>query len=181
MSAPIPPPPPTGSGSCWKWGGIACLGIGCVGVVVIGILTAIVFSRPEFKKVWRTTQEAGQAVQRMQQVGKAIDKYTHDKGKYPNALTDLAPAYISADQLSPSNDPEAEQFVYHRPPADAPDDFVMLIYDMKNPIAPNQAPAIRYFITRKGKLGTLNAVSDPEPDRRAPGATAEESKTSGTR
>jgi hypothetical protein len=155
-----PPGPPRGGGSCWKWGGITCLGLGCIGVILVGIGLAILVQKPEFKRVLRSGQQAGEAMSRLQETSKAISKYVHDKGKYPAKLSDLTPAYIAAKRISPDDQPGSKPFEYHQPPSGAPDDFAMLAYEMPNPILPDQAPTIRYIVTKSGKLEQISSVSD---------------------
>jgi len=139
------PPPPRGDGSCWKWGAIACLGMGCIGVGILGALLAYGGTRPGFKRILSTTQQAGREVERMQSVGRAIQKYALDKGKYPGKLSDLVPNYVSQDLLRSSTDLDGKRLVYTRPPADAPDSFHVLEVSVPNPVSPIQAPPIRYF------------------------------------
>ncbi|NLI00239.1 MAG: hypothetical protein GX446_12205, partial [Chthonomonadales bacterium] len=122
-----PPPPRSGNGSCWKWGGIACVGCGCVGVLAIAALLAFTFSRPEvreqFSRVMSTAQEASVTVQRMQAVGEAIGKFVEDNGRYPERLVDITPRYIEAGMLKATDRPDAKPIVYHKPPDNAPPTF----------------------------------------------------------
>lgn len=157
--APPPPGPARGGGSCWKWGGIACLGLGCVGVIAVVVGLALLFQRPEVRRAFRSTRQAGMAVVRLQETSKAIGKYAHDKGKYPAALADITPSYISADRIRPDDEPGTKPFEYHQPPRGAPDDFGMLVYEMPNPIMPGQAPGVRYVLTKGGDLQTISSVS----------------------
>jgi len=167
----VPPPPARGGGSCWKWGGIACLGCGCAGIIGVAILLAVTASRPEVRKaysrIWSTAQEAGETVQRMQQVGEAINKYAQDNGRYPGRLSDLTPRYVAAEMLKATADPGAKSFVYHKPPANAPGSFRLLEIEIPNPVMPTQAPPIRYYWTKAGKLETPNAFQ-VEAERQQP-------------
>ncbi len=160
MSEGIPPLAPRSSGGCWKWGGIACLGLGCFGIIAVGVLVAIFASRPEFKNVVKHTTQAGLAVQRLQTLGQALRKYAHDHGQYPDELADLVPKYAKAEELRISPEPDSPVFHYQKPPADASNDFQLLTYDMKNPVMPDRAPGIRYFLTKGGDLGTINIIKE---------------------
>ncbi len=184
MSAPemYPPSPPTrqGSGSCWKWGGIACAGCGCVVVLAFVAFLAVVASRPDVRKAYSrimtTAQEAEQAIKRMQKLGEAIGKFAEDNGRYPDKLADLAPRYVAAEMLRVSDSPEAKQFTYHKPPPDAEGSFRMLEVDIPNPVMPTQAPPIRYYWTKAGKLETPSAFqieTEPSPHQRERGSASE--------
>ncbi len=157
MSAAYDQPPRSG-GACWKWGGIACAGCGCILVILAAIGVVIVLNRPEMRRMLRTTREASQAVVRMQQVGKAIGKYVQDHGDYPEKLTDLAPTYVALEKLRPSDDPTTLAFEYHKPPANAPADFVMLVYEVRYPVPHAPTPTIRYYLTKAGQLGTTTSM-----------------------
>ncbi len=177
MSAPEmnPPPPPErrDGGSCWKWGGIACAGCGCVAVLAIVVLIVVLASRSDvrnaYSRIVSTAQEAGEVVQRMQQVGEALDKFVQDHGRYPNKLAELAPRYVAAEMLRVSNKPGAKEFVYHKPPPNAPETFGVLEVAIPNPVMPTQAPPIQYVWTKAGKLHTPSAFQiEPEPSAPSP-------------
>jgi len=125
-------------------------------------MASFVVSRPEFKKVMATAREATAAVVQMQKIGEALGKYAHDKGVYPDRLEDLVPAYLSRDELRPRAGGVEGSFEYRKPPADAPDSFVVLRYEMANPVAPGQAPGIRYELTKGGQLRSRSFAKPAE-------------------
>ncbi len=171
MTEPSESPRPSGN-SCWKWGGISCVGCGCLVVVIVAVVVSVFMSRPTGKRFARSIQDASEAVVRMQEIGTAIGKYAHDRGVYPDKLTDLAPTYIEESKLRVSSAPDAPLFEYHKPPPDAPDSFAIVTYEMKNPIAPDRAPSVQYYLTKAGKIGSAGSMPPPteEPSRRAPHA-----------
>lgn len=160
----FPNPSQQASGNCWKYGGFACLGCGCLVVVLFAIITALLVSRPEFKQVAATTRSVAAAVERMQKIHKALGKYAHDRGQYPDSLNDLVPTYLSAEDIRPTNEEGGPSFQYFKPPSSAGDDFVVLVYEIENPVAPGQAPGIRYELTKAGRLRTGRSSNPAKPE-----------------
>jgi hypothetical protein len=107
--------------------------------------------------MWNTVQEAGTTVQRMQEVGQALEKFAQDQGRYPAKLSELSPRYVAADRLTATPGPDGRPFIYHRPPEDAPSSFRILEVEIPNPVMPTQAPPIWYFYTKGGKIETPSA------------------------
>jgi hypothetical protein len=148
------------------------VGCGCAVVLVLIIASAVLLSRPGVRKAYvrimNTAQQATVTVQRMQQVGDAINKFAQDKGRYPDKLAEIAPRYIAAESLRISNSPEAKEFVYHKPPPNAPGSFRILEATIPNPVMPKQAPPIRYFWTKSGRLETPSGFEFEEEPERSP-------------
>ncbi|MCC6727852.1 MAG: hypothetical protein IT208_00770 [Chthonomonadales bacterium] len=150
-------PPPRSEGGCWKWGAISCLGLGCVSVLALAALIAYVVTRPQFKHRWQEVTGTVKVATNLQEIGQALTKYVADKGKYPASLRDLTPAYLSADKLRPAGVADSRQFAYHRPPAGAPGDFVVVEYEMENPIRVPNGPPMRFVLRKNGKVDALSA------------------------
>lgn len=159
MSDVIPPPPPRrDSGGCWKWGAISCIGLGCVGAIVIAVLVYAVMRTPMFKQAMRSGVEAQMvAKQKLPEVGRALAKYRDEKGDYPKKLDDLAPKYITPENLTWSGG----SFTYHKPPKDALESFVVVSVTI--PTAAGAPP----MVVQMQKDGT---ISEPTMQGYQPGA-----------
>lgn len=146
------PEAPGRRGGCCKWGGIACLGCGCASALVLIVVSLVLMQRPEVQSALGRTQQVVGTLQRMQQVAEALGKYVQDHRQYPPRLDDLAPRYISERMLRVSEKAGAPQFEYHPPPKGAGNDFVILAYEVDNPVMPERGDRLRYVFTKGGKF-----------------------------
>src|SRR5205085_7332179 len=125
-----PPPPPRGSDGCWKWGAITC-GIGCSLAVIAVVVGGYLFMKsPIMKNVMEVAQNSQVEAQEIKAVWKKVDQYHKDKGKYPDKLEALVPNYLTKDQLHFSKEPNGPEWIYHKPPPDSDDSFILLEYKM---------------------------------------------------
>lgn len=170
MSGFVPAPAPTGdrgSGGCFKWGAISCGGCSCgiVLLLVLGLVVTMSRNGPELRKVFqKATAIAHQSVQlkeEMEGIRGALQVYQREKGKWPSDLKALVPSYLPASRLTPPGAPGVAPYVYHRPPANAPGDFIILETRLVDPMTP-----MEFKLPLEGEMKAHSGFTYQEP--RAP-------------
>jgi hypothetical protein len=115
---------------------MAALGV----LVIIGVVVWL-FNSPGGKRIMNSAFMSQAAIQEMQSLKGAIDKFHADKGRYPKALEELKPNYVlGTAPFRVGGKAENPKFNYTPPPKDASGSFVILSVDLPPPVPADDAP-----------------------------------------
>lgn len=145
----------SGGTGCWVWGLVGCGALLIALVIAAVVGTFAVMRSSKGKGLVNTISSATKCPQQLGMVREALDDYRSDHaGKYPPALHDLIPRYLSDDSALHCGE-SGEEAVYTPPKPDSPPDAVVIsIFTGEMSFVPQQRSRMYVRLLRDGSIVT---------------------------